>query len=258
MNVIAEVAAGAPGGVSPWHCCAQEVRCELLRLLRDPVHVLLSILFPALFYLLFGVMLSGGGAAAQYTLAGYGVFGLIGTALFGVGMGVATEREQGLLRLRRALPAPPAAWLLAKMLATMVFVAAITLVLALLAVALGDVSLAWWQWALLLAVNLAGVLPFCALGLYIGSLAGANASIAVVNLLFLPMVFLSGLWLPLSMLPGLFDRLAPVWPAYHLGQIAFKVLGHDVGDPLWLHLLVLTVTTAAFSVLALRRLFARE
>lgn len=248
----------SPRTAFPWRSYALEARCELLRLLREPAYVLPSILFPALFYLLFGVMLSGGGMAAQYTLAGYGVFGTIGAALFGVGVGVATEREQGLLRLRRALPAPPGAWLLAKMLATMAFAAAIVLLLAMLAVSLGGVSLAWRQWSLLFAVNLAGVLPFSALGLYIGSLAGANGSIAVVNVLFLPMVFLSGLWLPLSMLPDLFDRLAPVWPAYHLGQLAFKVLGQDVGDPLWLHLLVLAVTTASFSVLALRRLFARD
>ncbi|MGO1541927.1 MAG: ABC transporter permease, partial [Luteimonas sp.] len=86
------------------------------------------------------------------------------------------------------------------------------------------------------------------------SLFGANAAVAVVNLLFLPMAFLSGLWMPLSVLPDIFARLAPVWPAYHLGQIAMKVVGHDAGDSAWLHLAVLVVVTTAFFVLARRRL----
>ena len=77
---------------------------------------------------------------------------------------------------------------------------------------------------------------------------------AVVNILFLPMAFLSGLWMPLSVLPDIFTRLAPVWPAYHLGQVAMKVVGHDAGGALWLHLGVLAVVTGVFFFLARRRL----
>ncbi|MFR0656683.1 hypothetical protein SB719_19185, partial [Pantoea sp. SIMBA_079] len=93
-----------------------------------------------------------------------------------------------------------------------------------------------------------------AIGLYLGSIASANAAPALVNLLFLPMAFLSGLWLPLSMLPDVFARLAPLWPAWHLAQIALGVAGQTGPQPLWLHLLVLTVVTLACGVLALRRL----
>lgn len=230
-----------------------EAKCELLCQIREPAFVLPTLLFPVLFYVLFGVLLSSGTAAAEYTLAGYGVFGIMGAALFGFGAGLAQERERGLLQLKRALPAPPGGWMLAKMVAAMAFAAAISLLLAGVA-AWGGVSLSAAQWALLFAINIAGVLPFCALGMYIGSLVRGNAAIAVVNILFLPMAFLSGLWLPLAMLPDIFGRLAPVWPAYHLGQIAMKVVGHDAGGSAWLHLGVLAVVTAAFFVLARRRL----
>lgn len=239
---------------SPWRCYVLEARYELLRQLREPAFVLPTLLFPTAFYLLFGVLLSRSAAAAEYMLAGYGVFGIMGAALFGFGAGIAHERERGLLRLKRALPAPPGAWLLAKMVAAMAFAAVISLLLAVLAATLGEVALAPWQWLLLFAVNVLGVLPFCALGLYIGSLVGGNAAVALVNILFLPMAFLSGLWMPLSVLPDIFTRLAPVWPAYHLGQVAMKVVGHDAGGSLWLHLGVLAVVTGVFFVLARRRL----
>ena len=245
-----------PHAFSPWRCYLLEARYELLRQLREPAFVLPTLLFPTAFYLLFGVMLSRSAANAEYMLAGYGVFGIMGAALFGFGAGIASEREQGLLRLKRALPAPPGAWLLAKMAAAMAFAAVISILLATLAATLGGVALAPWQWLVLLAINVLGVLPFCAIGLYIGSLVGANAAVAVVNILFLPMAFLSGLWMPLAVLPDIFTRLAPVWPAYHLGQAAMKVVGHDAGGSLWLRLGVLGVVTGVFFILARRRLAA--
>lgn len=251
MNAVAQ----APS-FRAWRCYLLEARYELLRQVREPAFVLPTLLFPTAFYLLFGVLLSRSSAAAEYMLAGYGVFGIMGAALFGFGAGIAHDRERGLLRLKRALPAPPGAWLLAKMVAAMAFAAVISLLLAVLASTLGGVALAPWQWLALFAVNVAGVLPFCALGLYIGSLVGGNAAVAVVNILFLPMAFLSGLWMPLSVLPDVFTRLAPVWPAYHLGQVAMKVVGHDAGGSAWLHLGVLAVVTTVFFVLARRRLAA--
>jgi len=102
-----------------------------------------------------------------------------------------------------------------------------------------------------------GALPFCAIGLYLGTLANGSGAPAVVNLIHLPMAFLSGLWLPLSMLPEVFATIAPVWPAYHLGQIALKVVGMDGGRPLALHLGVLAAMAVVFFVLARRRLARR-
>ena len=78
-----------------------------------------SISFPAMFYLLFGVLFGGrslGGASlTTYLLATYGAFGVIGAALFGFGVGVAIERGQGWMMLKRASPMPPMAFFVAKL-----------------------------------------------------------------------------------------------------------------------------------------------
>lgn len=236
-----------------------EAKCEFLRLLREPAFCAPVIAFPAMFYLLFAVVLNKGSAgAAEYLLATYGVFGVMGAAMFGFGVTVATDRESGLLRYRRALPQPPGAQLLAKTLMAMGFAAIISLVLAVLAATLAGVSLAPAQWALLMLVNVLGVLPFAAIGMFFGSLLGANAAPAVLNVLYLPMAFLSGLWLPLSMLPDVMARIAPLWPAYHHAQLALKVVGHDNGGAAWLHLLALAIVSVVFFALAQRRLSAAE
>lgn len=235
-----------------------EAKYEFLKLWRTPSFVLPTLIFPPFFYVLFGVLLAGGrgGDTARYMLATYGVFGIMGPALFGFGVSVAIERERGFLTFKRALPMPPGALLAAKTAMAMLFAAIISIVLAVIAMTLAKVSLAPSQWLLLFVVNVLGVLPFCALGLWIGSLVGGQAAPAVINLIYLPMAFLSGLWLPLSILPSYIGVLAPVWPSYHLAQIALKVVDRDAGSPLALHLLVLAVITIACFMLARRRLAA--
>jgi ABC-2 type transport system permease protein len=257
MNAISTTADMRAARHSPFRSYRLEAKYEFLRLLRTPSFALPSLLFPCLFYVLFGVLLNtSNGDAARYLLATYGVFGVMGVGLFAFGVTVAMEREQGFLVYKRALPMPPGAYLFAKMVMAMVFAMMISLLLATLAATVGNVELRASQWLLLSLVNVIGVLPFAALGLYIGTLVGGQGAPAVVNILYLPMAFLSGLWLPLKLLPAWIAQFAPVWPSYHHSQIALKVIGMDAGGSLALHLGVLFGVTVLFFALARRRLNA--
>jgi ABC-2 type transport system permease protein len=205
---------------------ALEAKYEFLRVLRTPAFAVPTLLFPPLFYLLFGLLLNRGNAnAAHYLFATYSVFGVMGPGLFGFGIGVAIERERGWLALKRVAPMPPGAYLLAKMAMAALFALIIYVVLALMASTLGGVHLAAAQWLLLGVISVLGVLPFCALGLLIGSRANASAAPAIINFIYLPMAFLSGLWMPLSLLPAFIGQMAPAWPAYHMAQLALSVIG---------------------------------
>ncbi|MFP3701521.1 ABC transporter permease, partial [Burkholderia sp. SIMBA_013] len=64
-----------------------------------------------------------------------------------------------------------------------------------------DVQLLLWQWATLFTVLLIGTLPFALIGLLMGLCLSDKAAPAVVNLVYLPMAFLSGLWVPIQFLP---------------------------------------------------------
>lgn len=245
----------APVPFSSTRAYVLEARYEFLRLLRTPSFSLPCLLFPPVFYLLFGVLLGGKGGpvAAQYMLAGYGVFGVIGVALFGFGVTVAMDREQGLLTLKRAQPMPPGAYLVAKMAMALLFAAIILSLLAALAAGVAHVQLSAAQWIAWAATCLVGVLPFSALGLWLGTLVSGRGAPALINLIYLPMAFLSGLWVPLSMLPSVLQTTAPMWPAYHLAQVAQQAVGVGAGRPL-LHLAVLAAMATLFFVLARRRL----
>nr|MDQ2972379.1 ABC transporter permease [Pseudomonadota bacterium] len=191
---------------------------------------------------------------AIYMLAGYSAFGVMAPGLFGFGVVVAIEREQGLLVFKRALPMPPGAYLAAKMLMAMLFAAIVTLLLMALAAILGHVRMPAGEWVALLATCVLGVLPFCAIGLFVGTLVGGQGAPAVVNLIYLPMAFLSGLWVPLFLLPKFLQQIAPLWPAYHLGQVAFAVTGQRTAGSFSAHIGALAAYTVVFFLLAQRRL----
>ena len=232
-----------------------EARSECLRYFRAPAFLLPVTLFPTMFYLLFGVVMNHGSNAdtARYLLASYAVFGVMSPGLFGFGVSLATERDNGLLTLKRALPMPPGAYLLGKMLMAMLAAGVVTVLLLGLAVGLANVDITLRQAVLLLLTGMFGVLPFCAMGMLVGVLVKGQGAPGVLNLVYLPMSFLSGLWIPLPMLPPLLQRFAPVWPSAHLQPLALAALGKG-SSPVLPHLLVLACYGVVFFLLAARRL----
>lgn len=239
---------------------ALEAWYELLRMARTPAFVIPTLAFPVAFYLMFAVLIPGQWGSFQkatYLFATYGVFGVIGPALFGFGVGMAMERESGLLELKRVSPMPIAAYFAAKIAMSLIAALCVVLLLSAAAMGLGEVRMALTDWVLLLGALLLGALPFCALGLWIGSLVKGQAAVGIVNLIYLPMSVLSGLWMPLFAFPEIIQKLAVVWPAWHLAQLALGISGQIEGVNVLLHSAVLIGFTVFFLALAALRLRGR-
>lgn len=232
---------------------ALESWLAFVQVLRAPAFALPTLLFPLAFYALFGLVLPtriGSMAPAHYLLATYGAFAAMGPALFGFGVGLAMEQQMGWLALKRASPMPIGAYFASKVAMAMLFALCTTLLLSSAAVVFGKVHMEVSQWLLLTMVLVLGAIPFCALGLLIGSLAKAQAAVAVVNLIYLPMSVLSGLWMPVKMFPPFMQDLAPMLPAYHFGVLALNAAGFKLGNP-GIALLALIGFTLGFTALAL-------
>jgi ABC-2 type transport system permease protein len=207
------------------HLLKQEVRYEFLKMLRLRAFSLSIIGFPVMFYLLFGVA-NRHTDWARYLLASYSCFGMVGAALFGLGAGIASERMQGWLELKQASPMPRLAYLAAKTVSCSVFALIIVVLLITIGVTLGGVTVTAAEAAKLTGITLAGVLPFASMGLLLSLLMPANAAPGIINLIYLPMSFLSGLWMPLSMLPHWMQKIAPALPSYHYAQLALNIFGY--------------------------------
>jgi len=234
----------------------QFIYCQWLNLLRVPAYTIPTLVFPVMFYAFFGILMNPG--ASAYLLATFATFGVLGATLFAFGVGIATERAQGWYTLIRATPAPLLGIVIGKWFGAALFSAAIIVTMCSIAGFFGGVRLEQSQWWGLLAVLISGTLPFCLLGLGLGLLLSPNAAPAVINIVYLPLAFLSGLWVPVSQFPAWLQTLAPWLPPYHLAELALQVTGVRPGEP-WSHWLALLLFSAVFAVLVIigwRRMLA--
>ena len=208
----------------------RETKYEFLKLLRTRSFSLAIIGFPIMFYVLFGIAnrnaVSGGIHIAKYMLGGYACFGLIGAALFGIGAGLAGEIAAGWLELKRASPMPASAYLFAKCASGAAFGIIIVSLLTLIATTFGGVSLTAIELAKMLGMTVVGSVAFASMGLLLALLVPANAATGIVNLIYLPMSFLSGLWIPIRFMPHWLQRVAPALPTYHLSQLMLRIFGY--------------------------------
>jgi ABC-2 type transport system permease protein len=237
-----------------------EAKYETINALRTPAFAIPFIAIPVAIYLLFGILMGAGGESdsewgpgiVNYLFAGVCVLAVMMPGIFS-GVGLAIEREGGLLKLKRALPLPPGANLVAKVLMSM-SVAAIGLTLVVItALIAGKITLSLVQVLIMWAVLVVGVIPFCAMGLFIGALASGSAAPAYGNLVFLPMMWLSGLFIPL---PDFMERWMVIWPAFHLNQLALGLAGVEQFSFVSPAIAggVLVGVTVLFGGLAIRRL----
>jgi len=236
------------------HVYVLEAKYECIKQFRLPTHLIFALGFPLMFYTVFGLVFRRGGSdgnpyALQY-IATYGAFGIFTAALYGFGVGVATERGQGWMLLKRASPMPPAAYFLAKLVTSLLSAAVIVVLLSASGVTLLGMRVSPLAWSEMAALLVLGATPFCAFGLAIGYWTGPNAAVAVVNLVAMPMALVSGLLIPLDVLPAFARTIARFLPGYHYSQLALTTIGrNDAGSTIG-HVLMLGGFTAVSLALA--------
>jgi len=238
-----------------------EARFETKRHLRAPAFAMPFLVIPVALYVFFTSL---GGDPAQAPkpelqmplrmFTGFSIMGVMGPALFAFGMTLAMDRDLGLLRLKRALPMPPMAYMLGKMVMAALFSVAVTLTMTIAAMVKGlDLSAA--QFLAVAAIGVVGTLPFAAIGLFIGAKVSGRTAPAWVNLAYIPMTYLSGLFFPV---PEAIRALALASPAFHLNQLALQAAGVAAIMPATMHVAALLGVTVLFSGLAAWRVVRME
>lgn len=232
-----------------------EAKYALISILRIPILPITMMALPVLLYILFTVAVIGSIAGNDPKIAisffsGFLTFAMIGPGLFGFGVGLAIERQNGILNLKRAQPMPPASLLIAKMITAVVCTGITMFLLIPAAMKFGHLHLTTGQIVNIVFISMFGVLPFCAIGFFIGTLVSGTASIGIVNLIFFPMLYLSGMFFPL---PGILQSWARIWPTYYINQIVWNALGVESQIDIRICVLILLGITVLFTYLAARR-----
>jgi ABC-2 type transport system permease protein len=234
------------------------VRLHARELVRDKRYFWFALLFPfgmLAIFLTIGALVPSGPGTPDFTrtVVPMALFlAVTGSALTVTSGPLAAMRERGLLRLLGTTPLGRARLLLTHLSVRVVMVAVQAVVLLAIAVAIGalDVSAA----PAVLGVTVAGLAMFLSVGCLIGGrLSSPDAATNLGTLVQLGTLFLSGLTVPLWLLPHGVATALRMLPSTFLADLLTSQRRHGRAYfPAWLSFTVVAATTAAFLLVAVR------
>ncbi len=243
---------------------AHQVRFDTLALVRNPTAQGFAFGMPIAFLVLFVAIFGNGtmhvdGHAVKgstYYVAALSAFAVVDVAFMAMVIATVERRETGVLRRRRATPQP--AWTVVAGTAITTIItgaASAALLLAVGRLAYGATVAPAAVPALAVAVAL-GVVVFCVLGFAVaGGVRSAESSQPVATALALPLMFISGVFIPWAIIPHWLQHLSAVFPVRPLAvAILDPYLAHG-GPGAWspASYAVLAAWGAAGVVVAVRR-----
>jgi ABC-2 type transport system permease protein len=203
---------------------AHELRAQQLSFWRSRESAIFVFVFPLLLYVLLGSVYGeriDGRPAADVLLAGLLAYGCANTAFAGLAITLVLRRESGLLKRIRSTPLPAATYVVALLSSVLVTFAVQTAALLVLGNVLFDAS---WP-------NRPGSL---AVAILLGAAAlirSSEGASAVVNVILLPMAFLSGSFGPTRDFPDWLQAIADVLPLKHYLELVGGILLE--GEAVW-------------------------
>lgn len=208
------------------------VRAQLTEISRSKTAIFWMTAFPIGFLLLFGfVMARGDARVTAFLLPGLLTTTLMSASLFGVALPLVVQRETGQLRRLRVTPIPAAAVAVAHGACAVITGLISLLVLLMLARMIFGAQIAG-TWTALIGAYLCGASALVPLGLLVGSTArDIRTAPAIANLIFFPMMFLSGSAMPFAVLPDGVKRFARMLPTTYLNEIYSGIIVR--GEGLW-------------------------
>jgi ABC-2 type transport system permease protein len=217
---------------------------------RRSVEYLIGLVgLPTVLYAMFGLPNDAtwaGGDSPYSTIAvgSFAAYGAVSLAIFTFVDELAKERDRGWIATMRATPIPLWSHILAKLAMACVYTLAIVGLLAAVSVPSGASELGPADWLAVAGLAVVGTVTVGTIGTVVAFGVQPRAATAIANLVFVPLAFCSGYFVPLAEAPGIVRAMAPWLPTYHFGRLIWSrtattaevdaLTGID-GQPLWVH-----------------------
>lgn len=221
---------------------------------RQPLYVVTTLLFPSMFFLFFGVPNATDERAALILISSFSCFAVLGVVLFQFGVSFAQDRASGWMLHLRTLPISPHTLWTAKILTGLFFAVLASLGVMLTAVLSVDYLVPPARLLSFFVSLWGGGFLFASLGIIIGLLSNPRAAVPTANLIYLPLSFAGGLWLPPDALPRLVQKVSEFLPTRHYGEVVWAAaLGEPVLSRWWIGLVIYQVIFAVIAVILMKR-----
>jgi ABC-2 type transport system permease protein len=236
-----------------------EVKYQQIAYWRNPVGAFFTFFMPVLFLVIFASLYSGahyqGLKLDQYFIPGIMTFGVIAACYTNLAVSLTTQREEGILKRVRGTPLPP--WVYMTATVSSCVIRGIILAGLMLVVGWGAYGLVIPSHAAaaLAAAIIIGAATFAAIGVAVTPIIpNADAAPAVVNAVYLPLMFISGTFFPLSA-SSVLAKIANYFPVRPFVLSCFAALDpHVHGSSIdGSRLLALAIWCAVALVFAVRR-----
>ncbi len=207
-------------------------RLERRMFWRNPTAAFFSFILPLLFLFLFGAIFSGDQETLDVIVPGILGMSVMSTTFNALAMNITFLREEGVLKRIHGTPMPAGSYL-AGVAANAISNAAVQVVVV---VAAGRLffGIGWPRdWLELAAFALVGVATLAALGVAFSHLIpNFDAAPAYTNIVFLPVIFISGVFYDVGTAPQFLRDIAQVLPLTHVidGFSAALVTGASLAD----------------------------
>ncbi|WP_396449917.1 ABC transporter permease [Actinomadura sp.] len=232
------------------------VRLEMMRLLRDPGYLVMSLISPLTMYLVFtNLDLTGKSehAGAVYAMVGMAGFGAVG-AVLNNGVSIAEDKPLGWIRQLRLLPLRPSEVVVGRTLCAMVVAVPPIVSICLAGALVNGVSLGAGQWAAVVALLWAGIAPMAVLGIGLGYLFTAQQAQMAALTCYMGLSLLGGLWVPITRFPGWLQDIGAATPINRYGELSWRVTEGHAPTPAGVMLLALWAGVfVAFAAFGYRR-----
>lgn len=246
-----------------WHV----LRYQNLIFLRNPFSAFFSLAFPLMFLLLFGSLFGNevvddatGVRAIQFLTPSMLVFAVVSSTYINLSIVVSINRDDGVLKRVRGTPLAPSVYMAARIGSAVWFALIAVFIQLVAAVLIFDFQIVWPLVPAALLTLILGIACLCALGIALAAvIPNGETAPAVANATALPILFISGVFIPLDEAPEWLRIIGSIFPVRHV-YLALR----DTFDPFfegsgfaWDHLGVVALWTI-FGVLIAVRYFRWE
>jgi ABC-2 type transport system permease protein len=230
-----------------------QVRATNKAFWRNPASAFFTFAFPLMFLVIFTSLLGSGTVEVargilieqdRYFVAAMGSFAVISATYTNLAIGISFTRDAGILKRTRGTPLPPWIYLVGRVIHAVLVSLLLIVITAAFGVVFYGADVPTGELLLKFLVTIVvGAMAFSALGLATTAIVpNADAAPAVVNAIILPLLFLSGVFIPLGAdAPQWMKTIGDVFPVKHFVEAA---MGSFYGPPLpfqWSDVLFVTV-----------------
>lgn len=239
----------------------RQLNFDLLIFRRNPAATFFTVILPLIFLVLFtsifgnGTLANGAQVSTVY-VPGILTLAIVSATAVNVAITMTTRRERGVLKRVRGTPIPPPVFVLSQSLAGTVIAFVMTIIISVIGRVLYGVSLQFETLPSLIISLIVGAMSFAAIGLAMTTIISSeDAAPAVTNAVFLPLYFISGVFVPNDQVPGWVETVGNLFPVSHLNQALQESFNPFADGPAWPwnHWLVIAGWGMFGAVIALKR-----